>query len=157
MFTEASIQQKVEEAKLRGVKDINSLVYRLRHPDIRAAQKRRHYLKYKDRNAVHRLVNKPNRQRYDKQRVRRPHVRHATVIRRYGITQADFNHMRIAQHNRCAICREVFTKTPRVDHNHDSGKVRGLLCGPCNIGIGLLKDSAVRLRMALRYLEAHPG
>lgn len=55
----------------------------------------------------------------------------------------------------CAICRTPFSSEnkPHVDHDHESGRVRGLLCGPCNVALGLLKDSAALLQRALQYLN----
>jgi hypothetical protein len=59
---------------------------------------------------------------------------------------------------RCAICG---TDSPRgngsfpVDHDHRTGRVRGLLCHPCNTGIGLLGDSSNQLLAAVAYLMQH--
>jgi len=72
--------------------------------------------------------------------------------RTYGITQQESDHMFFCQRGICAICDEPLTK-PHVDHNHVTGKVRGLLCGPCNHGIGSLKDNTTILRNAITYLE----
>lgn len=58
-----------------------------------------------------------------------------------------------AQGGRCAICRKDITEKFVIDHSHESGLVRGLLCGPCNLGIGQLGDSAERLFSAALYLE----
>jgi hypothetical protein len=51
----------------------------------------------------------------------------------------------------CAICRE--TKIDRIDHDHKTGKVRGLLCHCCNAALGLFRDLPDRLRAAAEYLE----
>lgn len=66
------------------------------------------------------------------------------------------------QGNKCAICGSEETDKRRgklralaVDHDHETGKVRGLLCGACNKGIGLLKDDAEILRKAAAYLDKH--
>jgi hypothetical protein len=58
------------------------------------------------------------------------------------------------QHNKCPICRSDLDKvrfTP-VDHCHTTGKIRGVLCGNCNVGIGHLKDSLMNLFRAAIYL-----
>jgi Recombination endonuclease VII len=59
----------------------------------------------------------------------------------YGITLQDHENMLIKQDNKCGICRQQ--KTLFVDHDHKSGKVRGLLCSICNGGLGWL-DSILR-------------
>lgn len=53
----------------------------------------------------------------------------------------------------CAICGQPFVKTPQADHDHATGQVRGLLCGNCNSGLGLLQDNPELLRAAANYLE----
>lgn len=75
---------------------------------------------------------------------------------RYGITLAEYEARLAAQGGRCACCG---TEEPRgagsfrVDHDHETGVVRGLLCNPCNAGLGLLGDSPAALMRALRYLD----
>ncbi len=60
----------------------------------------------------------------------------------------------LAMHNGCcAICREPFTKIPRIDHDHETGAVRGLLCQLCNTGLGMFQDSPRLLAAAIIYLE----
>ncbi|GGN40520.1 hypothetical protein FHR83_007019 [Actinoplanes campanulatus] len=78
---------------------------------------------------------------------------------RYDITLADYEALMAAQGGRCAICGTDqpggnFTKWA-VDHCHNSSKVRGLLCGSCNLGIGQLGDDPARLRAAADYIERH--
>jgi len=55
------------------------------------------------------------------------------------------------QQGRCAICRAK--RELVVDHNHDTGAVRGLLCYPCNVGLGCFADDEYVLRRALKYLD----
>lgn len=75
----------------------------------------------------------------------------------YGITVETYRSMWKSQGGFCAICGEVDYDGIRlcVDHDHVTGTVRGLLCGKCNRGIGLLKDSPAVLAKAALYLEAH--
>lgn len=76
----------------------------------------------------------------------------------YGITADDYDRMLEDQGHRCAICNS--TKTGRndtwfcVDHDHTTGKVRGLLCNTCNRGLGLFKDDPTVLTNAINYLNA---
>lgn len=80
-------------------------------------------------------------------------------IKRYGVTVEQFDAMLATQGGRCAICG---TTEPRrnhgrmaIDHDHATGRVRALLCGDCNNGLGLFGDDADRLRKAATYLEQH--
>jgi len=62
--------------------------------------------------------------------------------------------MLAAQGGVCAICGRV-PKMRCVDHDHDTGRVRAITCGPCNSGMGYFGDSAERLRAAADYLDQH--
>ena len=76
--------------------------------------------------------------------------------RLYGISTDEYDAMLAEQGGLCAICRGPQTSiSPNlcVDHCHDTGKVRGLLCNGCNGGLGLLKDSPELLRNAIDYLN----
>src|SRR5260221_5848780 len=61
----------------------------------------------------------------------------------YNLSREELNNLIEIQENKCAICKNLMTgyKEPMVDHNHITGKVRGLLCANCNFGIGSLKES----------------
>ena len=75
---------------------------------------------------------------------------------RYGISYQEYLNMLSAQQERCAICGTDDTgarKAFHVDHCHDTGKVRGLLCGNCNSGIGNLRDDIDLLYRAIEYLK----
>lgn len=72
---------------------------------------------------------------------------------RYGITEAQFLAMLDAQDNRCAICKTELA-WPVVDHDHQTGRVRGVLCNPCNRGLGQFGDDVSRLESAAAYLKA---
>lgn len=71
----------------------------------------------------------------------------------YGLTAADFAARFESQGGCCAICGEVLSADPCIDHDHNTGKVRGLLCRSCNSGIGLLKESPDVLRAAIDYVK----
>lgn len=73
----------------------------------------------------------------------------------YGISELGYQTLFTDQEGRCAICGVHQSRIPRrlhVDHDHRTGKVRGLLCGKCNSGIGLLKDEVSILQAAIQYL-----
>lgn len=73
---------------------------------------------------------------------------------RYGITPEDYYEMYEEQQGLCGICGEA--KSLVVDHDHDTGDVRGLICQNCNLGIGQLKDSLVLLCQSIKYLLNPP-
>lgn len=79
--------------------------------------------------------------------------RESRLRKTYGLEPEDFEQLKLNQQNKCAICRADFLKVPCIDHDHATGKVRGLLCQDCNTGLGLFKDSLSRLRAAATYLE----
>lgn len=72
---------------------------------------------------------------------------------RYGISLDEHKAMAEKQDGKCAICANTFEKTPHVDHCHDTGAIRGLLCDRCNRGIGYFADSPDRLQSAADYLR----
>jgi|SaaInlV_100m_DNA_5_1039725.scaffolds.fasta_scaffold38914_2 hypothetical protein len=78
-------------------------------------------------------------------------------LKRYGITLEDYNSMHEDQEGRCAICNGTDTGCSHhnnlcVDHCHDTGIVRGLLCNSCNKGLGHFRDEVERLEKAITYL-----
>ena len=70
---------------------------------------------------------------------------------KYGISLGQYEALAASQEHLCAICRQP-TEKLFVDHCHETQEVRGLLCSPCNTGIGHLKDDPSRLRNAYSYL-----
>jgi hypothetical protein len=84
--------------------------------------------------------------------------RDGIVRRQYGITLAEYEQMLRDQNNKCAICKnedEVEGRRLAIDHCHESGNVRGLLCGKCNRGIGLFYDNKELLNNAISYLTKY--
>ena len=74
---------------------------------------------------------------------------------KYGITIDDYEHLLHAQNGVCAICGGVQrgVRPMGVDHNHTTGKVRGILCSECNTGLGKFGDDIELLQAALAYLK----
>lgn len=74
-------------------------------------------------------------------------------LKKYGITLDQYNQLLITQGNKCKICGKTFIKTPHIDHNHKTGKVRGLLCNKCNCLLGCADDNITVLNNCILYLE----
>jgi hypothetical protein len=94
------------------------------------------------------------------------------VRRKYGLSMQFLEAMLVRQAGSCAICSKpwqecstakrvqhevVFLQYLYVDHDHESGRVRGLLCNACNTAIGLLEEDRARIRAALAYLCSASG
>lgn len=117
----------------------------------------RYYLEHKEqervRNKAYRTANKNRLTRTKwEQRLRY----------KYGIDVSLFNEILKSQGGRCAICGEKAwmpgegkrrKQTFVVDHDHATGKIRGILCGNCNTALGQFKDSVAVLESAIKYLK----
>ena len=78
----------------------------------------------------------------------------------YGMGFREYKKMSIEQKHRCKICKKkekavLNGKVKRlgVDHCHKTGRIRGLLCGRCNIGISMFKEDPKVLKLAIKYIE----
>lgn len=83
------------------------------------------------------------------------HVRR-TALGRFGLTEEGYQWVLAQQGGKCKICRQsepVSGRRLAVDHDHATGRVRGLLCGNCNRALGMMGDDPQRLRAAAEYLE----
>ena len=88
-------------------------------------------------------------------RIEQQHWQH--VKKTYGVERQEYEKLLDAQDGKCSICRSRIKSKSRitrlvVDHNHDTGEIRGLLCNPCNLALGLFKDSPSVLKKAYQYL-----
>ena len=83
--------------------------------------------------------------------------------RLFGLTLADCERMRSEQGNRCPVCQRRFddskpgSQAPCVDHNHDTGAVRGLLCHTCNLADGKLRGIAATWNLLGYLMKGLPG
>lgn len=101
----------------------------------------------------------PDKVRAQKREYHHRSGKHAVRTRKYGLTREEFDALMKQQKSRCAICRRPFEETgktlvPCVDHDHDRGHVRGLLCQRCNWAIGVL-STTTDLRRAYQYLDKY--
>lgn len=94
------------------------------------------------------------------ERKRRKAAAHeAAVIRTYGLKEGEYKRLYDAQLGTCAICLRATGATRKlsVDHDHETGKVRGLLCRPCNDMLGHARDSDMFFYRAANYLQRPPA
>ena len=77
------------------------------------------------------------------------------VIRKYGITPEQIEAMRVAQNGVCPICRKRPSRC--VDHDHETGETRALLCTHCNTVLGLMQEQPEWLQRAAAYLKIWKG
>lgn len=82
-------------------------------------------------------------------------TRHRKI--KYSITQNGFDSILKIQNNCCDICKNILVKGQgtHIDHDHTTGKIRGILCNPCNRALGYFKDSTEILKSAILYLGKH--
>jgi hypothetical protein len=90
-------------------------------------------------------------------RTRKEWTRNYDLKRFYNITIEQFEEMKSSQNGKCAICKTTEPKGRHnvfaVDHCHKTGKVRGLLCNKCNVGLGSFRDDIESLNCAVEYLN----
>lgn len=88
-----------------------------------------------------------------------PAWQNGMYLRKYGITLDQYDEMAEEQDHKCALCGMPETTSNKerlcIDHDHDTGRVRRLLCSNCNRALGLLRDDSVLLRAAAAYIESY--
>lgn len=106
------------------------------------------------REANRKTVNETSRRARVKYRHR---YKFYALKRDYGLTREQYESMLRAQNDCCAICAVAFASLPskktHVDHCHHTGRVRGILCHKCNLGVGMFDDNAENLSKAIAYLN----
>jgi hypothetical protein len=88
--------------------------------------------------------------------------RDAHFRRTYGITEKEYNDFVEKQNHKCSVCECEVTNSAQwgrlvVDHCHNTGKIRGFLCQPCNMALGSARDNPTTLRKLADYLENFYG
>lgn len=106
------------------------------------------------RNSFARNRKKGTEYRRKWKRENKDRVKGYALKKRYGITIEQLHAMRQSQNDKCAICGNQLTARAHTDHNHKTGKVRGVLCGGCNIGLGYIEKDGF-LTNALAYLKRY--
>lgn len=96
-----------------------------------------------------------NRRRYYEEN-KEKELAYSTIYNRkkkIGISEEEYQQLLLNQSNVCAICDKPCTRALAVDHDHTTGKIRGLLCNKCNRGLGYFQDNPALLEQAYFYLK----
>lgn len=129
------------DAKRREEKREYARAYREKNKDRLIAWRKENYERYREKNAEYnRIYRERNKEEISKKK----------RLSTYGISSDEYDALNSS--GSCHICGG-YLKKPYVDHCHETGKVRGILCQVCNSGIGMFRDSPEILRAAIDYLE----
>jgi hypothetical protein len=113
---------------------------------------------WREKNAVRQrqLVADWKRRHPEYQKQRRREDSRRQVLKKYGLTPETYNELLERQNSVCALCGgpEPTSRSLAVDHCHESGRVRGLLCTVCNTALGKLGDTVEAFERVLAYLRA---
>jgi hypothetical protein len=112
---------------------------------------------FRPRNSTHKFCSRKCASKKQKRQIKdwqNTRGRDSRLRSYYGITHKDYERMYHEQGGRCLICKEEF-ETLCVDHDHQTGKIRGLLCTRCNAALGGFKEDIERLHTAILYIEQH--
>lgn len=92
----------------------------------------------------------------------RVNMRSRNLRVKFGMDEAAYQKLFNAQGGVCAICHKPETKVLNgallqlaIDHDHETGQIRGLLCNACNVALGLFRDNVDNLQNAVEYLKSH--
>jgi hypothetical protein len=132
-------------------------IYRRAHPEIAYSRNRKFYKNHQ----LEMLKRKSDYiKRIGKDEYRKQYQKHSMTakFKRYGLSEERYHEMREEQGQKCAMCSKSFTDNPKsihIDHCHETGKVRGILCDGCNLFLGRLEspDYKKRVEMAEAYLR----
>ncbi len=109
----------------------------------------------------YRLNNKEKFDQYEERYKEKNKIRaRKRLLQKYNLTLESYNQLFLKQEGKCAICKVSFeNEKPNIDHSHKSGKVRNLLCSPCNIVLGHLEKIKDRIpdiqEEFIKYLQIH--
>lgn len=145
-------KENLEEVRKRGRE--------LYAADIEESRRKGRQKYHRNVKAGHRYLRKWRKMHPKKVENQRARATAKRRLRAYGITQEEFSYLLTEQNGRCIICsvilnNKVRNAAPCVDHDHATGKIRGVLCRQCNVGLGNFKDSAQVAEAAADYLRRH--
>ena len=144
-------------------KRIYDKAYRKAHREERLIKKKAYYQANREKIRAYnkaRLEHSRIHREKNKERInagRRGRYRFRNRCGRTGMTKKIFNALFEAQGQKCASCgtTEFDGHGPCVDHDHSTGRIRGILCNSCNMAEGYLKSDPARARNLADYLEKH--
>lgn len=121
--------------------------YHAMSPEERRVKNRRQYLARKE--AIYAQTKQWAEQNPEKRR----EVSERSRLKKYGLTVDQYQSLVSSQDGVCAVCKEPLTGVAHIDHDHATGRIRGVLCRNCNVGLGHFKDDSNLLRAAAHYVE----
>ena len=82
-------------------------------------------------------------------------LRRTAYLRKYGLTVKAYEALLELQGGKCAACLRIHARKLHVDHDHETGAIRGLLCVHCNVALGQLEDNPARVLALLKYITSY--
>lgn len=164
--------QEYREAHKEEIR-LNNRKYRAEHAEQIKAQKHENYMAHREqiakshlawcsKNREHARAKNTEYQHANGPKLRANDKKYRAanygkiLTRKYGIGLEEYQRLIASQNGKCPICGRLLPAgNPVVDHDHDTGRVRGVLHNRCNLAIGIFGDSPRRLRIAAAYLEKH--
>lgn len=139
------------QSKCKKCKNAENTAWRKANPDKLATAKRRHYDKHREKILAQQREARQELENADPAQAklmrRKRHMAH-----RYGLTVQQFERLLEEFGGKCGICRRTAQRLV-VDHDHETGAVRGILCVKCNVSLGSFGDSIRGLKRAITYLQ----
>jgi len=113
------------------------------------------YKKSKKEGENKRKLNNPEKYYTERRKNARKNQKWSHMKREYNLTKEEYFLMLESQNNKCKICNNIFETSVKthIDHDHFTGKVRGILCQKCNHGLGMFNDNIQLFYNAIHYLE----
>lgn len=154
-----SVQRKAQRTANKEKIAAQKRAYHAANRETIAARKAIYYAANRDRiNAANRARRAQNPEKYrarDRARYQEKRAKSLEAFRRqkYGLEPLAYQAM-LDAHDGCAVCGGATARGLFVDHCHDTGRVRGLLCQNCNTGLGMFGDNRELLLAAIEYLDS---
>jgi hypothetical protein len=135
-------------------------IYRKNNPEKIKSVNRASYLKKREQRILDSKRWKENNMdkfiiSKNKWKERNPDRSRVNILRKHGLSIEQYEEMLNKNNNSCWICSTYFIKKSdaKIDHCHDTGKVRGILCNHCNASLGFAKDNIDNLHRMIKYLK----